>query len=46
MSETDPRESAIDTAKKLRSDLEAIADSDLPFATDAEAILSEIEADE
>lgn len=43
---TDPTISAIETAEELRSDLEAIADSELPFAEDAEAILSEIKENE
>lgn len=46
MSEPDPHNSAIEVAEKLRDDLEAIADSNLPFATDAQAILSEIKDNE
>ena len=39
----EPHESAIETAKKLRDDLEAIAASDLPFAYDAEQILDALD---
>jgi hypothetical protein len=46
MSNKDPRESALQTAEELEEDLEAIADSNLPFATDAQAILSEIKDNE
>jgi len=46
MSDKDPKESALETAKKLEEDLEAIADSNLPFSTDAQAILSEIKDNE
>lgn len=46
MSDRDPRESALETAEKLQGDLKAIADSDLPFAADAQAILSEIKENE
>lgn len=46
MSDIDPYDSAIEAAEALQNDLEAIADSELPFAPDAEAILSEIEDDE
>jgi hypothetical protein len=42
MEDTDVHESAIEAAEELRGDLEAIADSDLPFARDAEAILNEM----
>lgn len=38
----DPRETAIETAEELRSDLVAIAESDLPFSEDAEQILEEL----
>jgi hypothetical protein len=38
-----PRESAIDIAKSLRDDLEAIADSDIPFSYDAEQILNQLD---
>lgn len=38
-----PRESALDTAEVLREDLEAIAESDLPFADDAQRILAELD---
>lgn len=40
--ETDQKLSAIETAEELRSDLVAIAESDLPFAEDAEQILEEL----
>ena len=36
----DPQKSAIETAEELRDDLEALAASDLPFAHDAEQILT------
>lgn len=39
----DPHERALETAEELRDDLEAIAESDLPFAHDAEQILNELE---
>lgn len=41
--ETHPRQSALETAEQLREDLEAIAESDLPFAYDAEQILRELD---
>ena len=40
---TDPYQSAIETAEELRPDLEAIAESDLPFAYDAAQILKAID---
>jgi len=40
---SDSRQSAIETAEELRDDLEALAASDLPFAYDAERILTELE---
>lgn len=43
MSTEAPRDSALDTARSLRSDLEELAESDLPFSKDAQAILNEIE---
>lgn len=46
MSDKDPRDSALETAEKLRGDLKAIADSDLPVADDAQAILSELRDNE
>jgi hypothetical protein len=46
MSDKDPRDTALETAEKLRDDLEAIADSELSFSADAQAILSEIKDDE
>ena len=42
MTAPDLRQSAIDTAQDLRDDLEAIAESDLPFGVDAERILDEL----
>ena len=39
----DPQESAIETAEELRDDLEALAASDLPFAYDAEQILTALD---
>jgi hypothetical protein len=41
--EQTPRESALNTAESLRSDLEKIAKSDLPFSEDAQNILNDIE---
>ena len=38
-----PRQSALKAAKDLREDLEAIADSDLPFSYDAKQILRAID---
>lgn len=35
----DPGQAALETAEELREDLEAIAESDLPFAYDAQRIL-------
>ena len=43
MTTPDVRQSAIDTAQDLRDDLEAIAESDLPFRHDAERILDELD---
>lgn len=40
---SDPRQPAIETAEKLRADLEALTPSDLPFAHDAEHILEDLE---
>jgi hypothetical protein len=40
---SDPHQNALETAEQLREDLEAIAESDLPFAYDAEQILNELE---
>jgi hypothetical protein len=39
MSSDDATQSAIATAEDLRDDLEAVAESELPFAYDAEQIL-------
>jgi threonine aldolase len=39
----DRKKSAYDTAADLRDDLEAIADSDLPFSRDANLILQELD---
>lgn len=40
---SDPHESALEAAEKLQEDLEAIAESDLPFAYDAAQILEALE---
>lgn len=37
------KQAAVETAEELREDLEAIAESDLPFAHDAEQILTALE---
>lgn len=39
----DPGQAALETAEELREDLEVIADSDLPFAYDAEQILEALD---
>ena len=41
--DSDPRQSAIETAQELRGDLETIAESDLPFSYDAQQILHELD---
>lgn len=46
MVDKDPKDSALETAKELEEDLEAIANSNLPFAADAQAILSEVRDNE
>ena len=39
----DPQREGLETAEKLRDDLEAIAASDLPFAYDAKQILEALD---
>lgn len=43
MTSDDATQSAIATAEDLREDLEAVAESELPFAYDAEQMLEAIE---
>lgn len=40
---SDPHQSSLETAEELREDLETIAQSDLPFAYDADRILEALE---
>jgi hypothetical protein len=42
--QSDPKQEAIETAEELREDLEAIAESELPFAYDAERILDALDS--
>lgn len=43
MTSSDQTKQVIDKAEELRDDLVAIASSDLPFASDAERILEDLE---